>query len=62
MFMHPQAIIIDGTNTEESFFLRGMRKQASQLKTTVIDLPEDAGRRLGWIAKLDSASLSGMMV
>jgi hypothetical protein len=56
--MHPQAIIIDGTDTEEDYFLKGMRKQASELKTPVIELPENAGSRLGWIAKLDSASLA----
>ncbi|ERS97743.1 hypothetical protein HMPREF1624_05914 [Sporothrix schenckii ATCC 58251] len=58
LYMHPQAIIIDGTNAEETFFKAGMRTHAKSSHTTLIELPKRAPQRLAWLTKLDSASLS----
>ncbi|TDZ47230.1 hypothetical protein CTRI78_v008634 [Colletotrichum trifolii] len=57
-FMHPQAIIIDGSENEFLPFLRGMRREAGQLKVPLIELPADASKHLPWLPKLDSASLA----
>ena len=56
--MHPQAIIIDGTDTEEDYLQAGMQTFAKSSQTSLIQMPRNGIRRLGWIAKLDSASLS----
>ena len=58
-YVHPQAIIVDGSKNEEDPFLRGVRQQADEIKSAIIELPEHTGKRLNWITKLDSASLSG---
>ncbi|KAI0014427.1 hypothetical protein F4779DRAFT_10682 [Xylariaceae sp. FL0662B] len=57
MYMHPQAILIDGSNDEETFFSRGARQQATVKKTTLIELPPNSAKRLDWLTKLDSAAL-----
>jgi hypothetical protein len=58
--MHPQAIVVDGSKVEDEYFLKGIRHEAVELKTTVIELPEHAGKSLNWFTKLDSSSLAGM--
>lgn len=58
LYMHPQAIIIDGTNDEENFLKKGMRTHAKSSQTTLIELPKRGAKRLAWLTKLDSASLS----
>lgn len=57
--MHPQVMFIDNSGEEADYFVKGIRKQAPQTGIPVIELPEDAHSRLGWITKLDSASLAG---
>ncbi|KAI0910085.1 hypothetical protein F4823DRAFT_388239 [Ustulina deusta] len=56
-YMHPQAIILDGSNDEESFFTRGLKQHVKVSKTTLIELPRFASKSLGWITRLDSAAL-----
>ena len=56
----PQAIVIDGSSTEEDFFTKAMRKEADKLKLTLVEVPRDGAKKLGWITKLDGAALSGM--
>ncbi|KAI0406186.1 hypothetical protein F4802DRAFT_119817 [Xylaria palmicola] len=56
-YMHPQAIIVDGSNDEESFLTRGINQHVRIYKTTLIELPRLALKSLGWITKLDSAAL-----
>lgn len=56
--MHPQAIIIDGSNAEENYLMAGMRTHAKTSQTTLIELPRRGAQRLAWLTKLDSASLS----
>jgi hypothetical protein len=57
--MHPQATLVDASGLEEDYFTPGIRKQAQVSGIPVIELPEDAHSRLGWITKLDSSSLAG---
>lgn len=57
--MHPQAIIVDGSSTEEEYFLRAMRKKADDEGMPLVELPEFAPNKLAWVTKLDSASLAG---
>jgi hypothetical protein len=59
MYMHPQAIIVDGSSTEEDFFLEAMRTKTHALGNPLIELPKSASKHLAWMTKLDSASLAG---
>ncbi|KAI1481597.1 hypothetical protein F4774DRAFT_37149 [Daldinia eschscholtzii] len=56
-YMHPQAIFIDGSSDEESFFLRGVHQHVNVKKNTLIELPRGSGKRLQWLTKLDSQAL-----
>lgn len=60
-YVHPQATILDGSGLEEAYFLSGLKKRASTLGNTLIDLPENAEQSLMWITLLDSASLAGQL-
>ena len=60
MYMHPQAVIIDGTDSEDVFFLKSMRSQSADMKATLIELPENAAMDISWFTKLDSSALAGM--
>lgn len=57
-YMHPQVIIIDSTEQEESWFKKGAKLQGDFMGTPVIELPDNAAKRLGWLTKLDSSSLA----
>ncbi|EFQ30578.1 hypothetical protein CGRA01v4_12576 [Colletotrichum graminicola] len=57
-YMHPQAIIVDGSDDEALPFMKGMRDETRRLNTPLIELPANAWAHLSWLAKLDSASLS----
>ncbi|ORY65323.1 uncharacterized protein BCR38DRAFT_318001, partial [Pseudomassariella vexata] len=57
MYMHPQAIFVDGSESEEAHFLRGARSQARATGNTLIELPERSARNIMWLTKLDSSSL-----
>ena len=58
-YMHPQALLVDVSGMEEDYFLASIRKQAPISGIPLIELPEHAPSRLGWIVKLDSSSLAG---
>lgn len=58
-FMHPQAMLVDASGVEDDYFLAAIRKQAPILNIPLIELPENAHSRLGWLTKLDSSSLGG---
>lgn len=58
--MHPQAIIVDSSLSENNYFLRTIREQAPIIGSPLIELPEHAVDRLRWLTKLDSMSLAGM--
>ena len=57
--MHPQAIIVDSTHTEEEYFLQALRDQISATRSALIELPDKPETRLAWITKLDSSALAG---
>ncbi|KAM7206810.1 hypothetical protein V8F20_002516 [Naviculisporaceae sp. PSN 640] len=57
-YMHPQAVLVDGSEAEEGYFLDAMRSQTSEIPFNLIDLPEKGRKRLGWITKLDSSALA----
>ena len=59
--MHPQAILVDGTDTEEAAFLRGFRDEVRATRSTLIELPERPGVRLAWLTKLDAEALAGTL-
>ena len=59
-YMHPQAIIVDGSVSEDPSFLAAIRSEADHDKQSVIELPENGADQFGWLAKLDSSSLSGI--
>ncbi|CAM1511507.1 Fc.00g090200.m01.CDS01 [Cosmosporella sp. VM-42] len=58
MYMHPQAILVDATDSEEEYFLRGFRDQIRTTRSTLIELPDRPGVRLAWVTKLDAAALA----
>lgn len=57
--MHPQAVIVDGSDAEDRAFVRALKQQASKmsLQASIIELPAHAEEKLSWITKLDAASL-----
>ncbi|KAI8624562.1 hypothetical protein F5Y19DRAFT_490941 [Xylariaceae sp. FL1651] len=57
VYMHPQAIIVDGSSDEEGFFARAVRQHVKVSRTTLIELPRKAAKALAWVTKVDSASL-----
>ncbi|OBT68630.1 hypothetical protein VE03_01664 [Pseudogymnoascus sp. 23342-1-I1] len=58
-YMHPQAVIVDNSGTEEEYFLIGIRDRSIELGRTLIELPDNAEQRLMWLTRLDSWSLNG---
>lgn len=58
-YVHPQAVIVDGTETEETTFSEALHAYFEKSEQSIIELPHNGAQRLGWLAKLDSASLSG---
>ncbi len=59
-YLNYQAIIIDGTDAEEDYFLLGTRDQFRGTGVTLIELPDRAANRLSWLTKLDATALKGM--
>ncbi|KAF4342525.1 hypothetical protein FBEOM_3552 [Fusarium beomiforme] len=57
-FMHPQAIIVDSSHSEEEYFLQAIRDQVIGTKSALIELPGKPGTRLAWISKLDASALA----
>ncbi|KAK0390955.1 hypothetical protein NLU13_0458 [Sarocladium strictum] len=58
VYMHPQALFIDSTAAEASWFLAGVRDQLRSHNIALIELPDRPHLRMGWVAELDSASLA----
>ncbi|KAM0261697.1 hypothetical protein ACHAQJ_002149 [Trichoderma viride] len=58
LYMHPQAIIIDSSTTEESYFLSGIRDEIRSTESALIELPERPGQRFSWLSKLDASALA----
>jgi hypothetical protein len=60
--MHPQAVIIDGSDAEDAWFQKPMRLEAPVYNLPLIELPAGGPQNLKWMVKLDSASLQGRML
>ncbi|PON29473.1 hypothetical protein TGAM01_v201722 [Trichoderma gamsii] len=58
LYMHPQAIIIDSSSTEESYFLSGIGDKIRDTEATLIELSEKTAQRFSWLSKLDSSALA----
>ncbi|KAH6659361.1 hypothetical protein BKA67DRAFT_652593 [Truncatella angustata] len=56
MWMHPQAVIVDGSGWEEYFFTKAAAAHAKATGSTLIELPYSS-QSLLWMTKLDSRSL-----
>ncbi|KAH9874315.1 hypothetical protein IAQ61_003504 [Plenodomus lingam] len=56
-FLHPQAVITDDSQSEDAFFVRGMRSKTSLLKMPLIEVPKDRLADLMWLTRLDARSL-----
>ncbi|KAJ6444559.1 glycosyltransferase 2 [Purpureocillium lavendulum] len=57
-YMHPQAVLVDSTAAEETFFLRGARDELSSTQAALIELPHKPETRLSWITRLDAPALA----
>ena len=58
--MHPQVYIIDESELEASFFVKGIRLKSQEQGRTLIELPANAAEKLLWMTRLDSGSLRGI--
>ncbi|KXJ92173.1 hypothetical protein Micbo1qcDRAFT_233477 [Microdochium bolleyi] len=56
-YVHPQAIFIDASSDEDSFFLRGARQQSDAVGNTLIEMPSNSARKLSWVSKLNAQAL-----
>ncbi|KAJ4296874.1 hypothetical protein N0V90_006922 [Kalmusia sp. IMI 367209] len=56
-FLHPQAAIIDDANSEDGFFVRGIRAKTKALGMCLIEIPQDRLDSMMWISRLDAGSL-----
>ncbi|KAI1327518.1 hypothetical protein F5Y16DRAFT_192436 [Xylariaceae sp. FL0255] len=56
-YIHPQAILVDQSHSEDNFFSAGLEHHLAKEKTTTIDLSPYNAEAIPWITKLDSASL-----
>ncbi|KAK5132293.1 hypothetical protein LTR08_009201 [Meristemomyces frigidus] len=57
-FMHPQAMIMDDSMAEDTFFTRAMRGKARELGRALIEVPSGRYEEFFWMTRLDSGSLS----
>jgi hypothetical protein len=56
-FLHPQAVIMDDSMSEDTFFVRGMRTKADLLNMPLIEVPKDKLEDFAWVSRLDAGSL-----
>lgn len=61
-FVHPQVVLLDDTEQEDSLFVKTLQKKTQDLQIPVIGLPQDALQNMMWITRLDSGSLQGMLL
>ncbi|KAI7283696.1 hypothetical protein KC345_g2752 [Hortaea werneckii] len=57
-YMHPQAIITDDGEIEETFHVRALRRKGKDMGVTVIEIPGGRYEEFFYITRLDSGSLS----
>ncbi|KAI4646064.1 hypothetical protein J4E93_005643 [Alternaria ventricosa] len=56
-FLHPQAVVIDDSVSEDAFFVRGMRSKTGALKMPLVEVPKDRLEDFAWVSRLDAGSL-----
>lgn len=56
-FIHPQALLVDGSDTEEAWMSNSAVRQAKELGVPLIQLPASADESLMWITRLDAGAL-----
>ncbi|KAF2659136.1 hypothetical protein K491DRAFT_689502 [Lophiostoma macrostomum CBS 122681] len=56
-FLHPQVAIMDDSNSENAFFVRGMRSKTATLDIPLIEIPKNHWEHFMWMTRLDSGSL-----
>ncbi|KAI4618197.1 uncharacterized protein J4E87_007865 [Alternaria ethzedia] len=56
-FLHPQAVVIDDSMSEDAFFVRGMRSKTGALKMPLVEVPKDRLEDFAWVSRLDAGSL-----
>ena len=61
-FMHPQVYITDDSSREEAFLMKKVQEKALRTGKSVIELPPNAIQKLMWMTRLDSGSLSSMLL
>lgn len=57
-FMHPQAMIMDDSDLEDTFFTSAMRKKAKSTSRTLIEIPDGRYEDFLWLTRLDAGSLA----
>jgi len=56
-FLHPQAVVIDDSMSEDAFLVRGMRSKTGALKMPLVEVPKDRLEDFAWVSRLDAGSL-----
>lgn len=57
-FVHPQAIIMDDSKREDSFFATAMKTKVKETGTALIEVPSGRYEEWLWMTRLDAGSLS----
>ncbi|KAK4986187.1 hypothetical protein LTR50_005479 [Elasticomyces elasticus] len=57
-FMHPQAIVMDDSASEDVFFVKGIRAKAQEQGHPIIEIPRGKSEDFVWMTRLDTESLS----
>jgi hypothetical protein len=61
-FLHPQAVIMDDSLSEDVFFVRGMRNKTEALHIPLIEVPKNKWDDFMWLTRLDAGSLNSWHV
>ncbi|KAH8809070.1 hypothetical protein F5884DRAFT_392646 [Xylogone sp. PMI_703] len=57
-YISPQVAIIDASENEDIFLVKGARDHSEAFGRTVIELPNNGDQNLRWLTRLDASSLS----
>ncbi|KAF1919514.1 hypothetical protein BDU57DRAFT_143804 [Ampelomyces quisqualis] len=55
--LHPQAVIMDDSLSEDAFFVKGVRSTTEKLGIALIEVPKGKWENFLWITRLDAGSL-----
>jgi hypothetical protein len=56
-FLHPQVAIMDDSQSEDEFFVRGIRNKTEEIGMPLIEVPKDKWEDYMWMTRLDAGSL-----